>query len=94
MAQVAGAIVAAGLLVILLRGQPQGYDPSVGGLAANGFGEHSPAHFRLLAVFLAETFGTMILVTTVLGATGPKKGRDHGHAIVLPNESRKIRTSA
>src|ERR1019366_3999182 len=30
-AQVAGAVVAAGMLVLLLRGQPRGYDPSVGG---------------------------------------------------------------
>src|SRR5579862_4511115 len=32
-AQVAGAIVASGMLIVLLRGQPLGYDPSIAGLA-------------------------------------------------------------
>src|SRR5580704_796847 len=34
-AQLVGAIVASGLLVVLLKAGPLGYDPSVGGLAAN-----------------------------------------------------------
>jgi len=69
-AQILGAIVACGLILLIAKNG--GLDPVANGFAANGFGEHSPAHFGLLAVFLAETFGTMILVITVLGATGPK----------------------
>src|SRR5580658_10246856 len=53
-AQLVGGIVAAGLLVILLKGRPEGYDASVGGLAANGFGDHSPGHYGLGVAFLAE----------------------------------------
>jgi aquaporin Z len=68
-AQVAGAIVAAGMLVILLRGQPQGYDPSIGGLAANGFGDHSPGHFGMPAALVAEVILTFIFLTVILGAT-------------------------
>src|SRR5580704_10097075 len=34
-AQLLGAIVASGALVVLLKAGPLGYDPSVGGLAAN-----------------------------------------------------------
>jgi len=71
-AQVAGAIVAAGLLVILLRGQPQGYDPSVGGLAANGFGEHSPGHYSMAAALVAEVILTFIFLTVILGSTAKK----------------------
>src|SRR5580692_11967790 len=71
-AQVAGAIVAAGMLVILLRGQPQGYDPSIGGLAANGFGEHSPGHYSMAAALVAEVILTFIFLTVILGATAKK----------------------
>src|SRR5512143_3279865 len=35
-AQVIGGLVAAGALVFLLKGQPQGYDAAASGLAANG----------------------------------------------------------
>src|ERR1700733_12321844 len=71
-AQVAGAVVAAGLLVILLRGQPQGYDPSVGGLAANGFGDHSPRHYSMAAALVAEVILTFIFLTVILGSTAKK----------------------
>src|ERR1700743_354058 len=43
--QVLGGIVAAWLLVIIAGGN--GSDPVAGGLAANGFGEHSPGHYNL-----------------------------------------------
>src|ERR1700727_308632 len=39
-AQLVGAIVAAGALVVLVKAQPQGYDAAVSGLAAHGFGDH------------------------------------------------------
>jgi aquaporin Z len=39
------------------------------GLAATGFDLHSPGHYSLIAGFLAEVFLTMLLVSTVLGAT-------------------------
>src|SRR5215471_18877986 len=41
-AQVLGAIVAAAVLLFIAKGLPAGYDPAVGGFAANGYGEHSP----------------------------------------------------
>jgi aquaporin Z len=71
-AQLAGGIVAAGMLVVLLKGTPQGYDASVGGLAANGFGEHSPGHYGIGAAFLAELVLTFIFLTVILGATSKK----------------------
>src|SRR5207253_6741656 len=36
-AQLAGGVVASGLLVVLLKSAPDGYDAATGGLAANGF---------------------------------------------------------
>src|SRR5215472_8361675 len=53
-AQVVGAIVAAGVLLLIAKGLPTGYDPAVGGLAANGYGEHSPMRYGLGAAFVAE----------------------------------------
>ena len=71
-AQVVGAIVASGVLLLLLKGQPLGYDPSVGGLAANGFGAHSPGHYGLGAAIVAETILTFIFLTVILGATSKR----------------------
>jgi aquaporin Z len=71
-AQVLGAIIAAGLVLLIANGLPQGYDPSQAGLAANGFGPHSPGGYSMMAGFFAEVILTMFLVFTVLGATDPK----------------------
>ena len=58
--------------MVLLKAQPQGYDPSVGGLAANGFGDHSPGHFGLGAAILAEAILTFVFLTVILGATSKR----------------------
>jgi len=68
-AQLVGAIVAAGLLVLILKGQPAGYDASVAGLAANGYGDHSPGRYNLGASLLSEILLTFIFLTVILGAT-------------------------
>jgi aquaporin Z len=68
-AQIIGAIVAAGVLLIVAQGRNGGYDPSMSGFAANGFGEHSPENYSMLAAFVAEVVLTFFLVFTVLGAT-------------------------
>jgi aquaporin Z len=68
-AQVLGAIAAAALLLLIAKGAPGGYDPSVAGFAANGYGEHSPGQYNLLSAFLVEVVLTFFLVFTVLGAT-------------------------
>jgi aquaporin Z len=67
--QIIGAIVAAGVLLLIAKGLPAGYDPAVGGFAANGYGEHSPTGYSLGAAFLVEVVLTAFLVLTVLGAT-------------------------
>ena len=67
--QIIGAIIAAGVLLLIAKGLPAGYDPAVGGLAANGYGEHSPTGYGLGAAFLVEVVLTAFLVLTVLGAT-------------------------
>ena len=71
-AQVIGAIIAAGCVLFIARGLPGGYAAHISGLASNGYGPHSPGLYALPACFLAEIILTMFLVITVLGATDIK----------------------
>jgi aquaporin Z len=71
-AQIVGAIVAAGVLLIVAGGTTGGYDPSAAGFAANGYGAHSPGGYNLMAAFVAEVVLTFFLVFTVLGSTDIK----------------------
>lgn len=68
-AQLIGAIVAAALVLAIAHGQPGGYDVHAQGLAANGFGAHSPGGYGLGAGLLAEIILTFIFVTVIMGAT-------------------------
>lgn len=68
-AQTIGAIIAAGVLLVIANGGPGGYNAAASGLAATGYGAHSPGGYGLWAAFVAEMFLTMLLVVTVLGAT-------------------------
>ena len=69
-AQVAGAVLAAGVLYLIASGNP-GFDLS-SGLAANGFGQHSPGGYSLLAGATAEIVLTFMFVFLILGATDPR----------------------
>jgi aquaporin Z len=66
-AQVAGGIAAAGVLYIIASGKA-GFDLS-GGFASNGFGEHSPGGYSLLACFVAEVVLTLMFLLVIHGAT-------------------------
>src|SRR4051794_9816231 len=68
-AQVLGAVVAAGLLLAIVNGRKAGYDASLEGLGANGYGAHSPDGYAWGAAFAAEVVLTSFLVFTVLAAT-------------------------
>jgi len=68
-AQLFGAIIAAGVLLAIANGAPGGYDAHTAGLAANGFGAHSPGHYSLGAGLLSEIVLTFIFLTVILGAT-------------------------
>jgi aquaporin Z len=68
-AQLLGAALASFALLVLLKNGPTGYDAAVGGLAANGFGDHSPGHFGMGAALAAEVILTFIFMTVILGAT-------------------------
>ena len=66
-AQVLGAIVAAALLAWIASGAP-GFDIA-GGLASNGYGEHSPGGYSLGAGFVTEVVLTLMFLFVILGAT-------------------------
>lgn len=65
-AQVLGAIVAAGALYVILTGKA-GAD--IGGFAANGYGEHSPGGYSLLSALLIEVILTAFFLIVILGST-------------------------
>src|SRR6185295_1745422 len=52
-AQVAGALLAAALLLFIAKGAP-GYDIGANGLAQNGYGNESPGHYALPAALVCE----------------------------------------
>lgn len=68
-AQVLGAIVAAGLIYLIATGKPgftlSGSNP----LATNGFGIHSPGSYSLIACFITEVVLTFVFLIVILGAT-------------------------
>jgi aquaporin Z len=66
-AQVLGAIAAAGVLFVIASGAP-GFDVSKG-FASNGFGAHSPGGYSLLAALVTEVVMTMFFLIVILGAT-------------------------
>ena len=68
--QVLGAIAAAQVLVFIAAGN--GVDPLAGGLAANGFGDHSPGHYNMMAGLVCEVVMTAIFLFVIMGATDKK----------------------
>ncbi len=67
LAQVAGGIAGAGVLYIIASGKP-GFDVS-GGFASNGFGEHSPGGYSMIACLVAEVVLTFGFLMIILGST-------------------------
>src|ERR1700759_125057 len=67
-AQVVGAILAAGLLLFIAKGAP-GYDIASNGLAQNGYGDASPGHYSMAAGLACEVVLTAGFLLVILGAT-------------------------
>ena len=71
--QVVAGFVAGLALWGIANGQP-GFD-ATGNMAANGYGEHSPGKYGLLAVFIAEVLLTAVFLYVILGATDTRAPR-------------------
>jgi aquaporin Z len=67
LAQVAGAIAAAGVLYLIASGK-SGFDLA-GGFASNGYGEHSPGGYSPTAALVCEIVMTFMFLIVILGAT-------------------------
>ena len=66
-AQVLGAIVAGGVLYVIANGAA-GFDVSKG-FASNGYGDHSPGKYTMLAALVTEVVMTMFFLIIILGST-------------------------
>jgi aquaporin Z len=66
-AQVIGAVAGAGVLYLIASGKA-GFDLA-GGLASNGYGEHSPGGYSLTAGFITEVVMTFMFLIIILGST-------------------------
>jgi aquaporin Z len=66
-AQVVGGIAAAGVLYVIASGQA-GFTLD-GGFASNGYAEHSPGEYSLVACLVAEVVLTFAFLIIILGST-------------------------
>jgi aquaporin Z len=67
-AQVLGGIAAAAVLYIIATGNGS----EIGNFAANGYGEHSPGGYSLVAAIVTEFVMTFMFLIVILGATDQK----------------------
>lgn len=67
LSQVSGGVLGAGVLFVIASGKA-GFSVA-DGFAANGYAEHSPGEYSLLACLLAEIVLTFMFLLIILGAT-------------------------
>jgi len=66
--QILGAVAAAAVLYVIVTGNGS----SIGNFAANGYGEHSPGNYSMLAAIVTEFVMTFMFLIVILGATDEK----------------------
>ncbi len=66
-AQLVGGVLAASVLAFIAAGN--GTDAVAGGLAANGFGDHSPGHYSQGVALATEFLMTFFFLLVILGVT-------------------------
>ncbi len=66
-AQVLGGAAGAAVLWVIASGQ-DGFS-TAGGFASNGYGEHSPGQYKMVAALVAEVVLTFFFLLIILGAT-------------------------
>lgn len=66
-AQVLGAVAAGAVLFFIASGKT-GFDVTAG-FATNGYGEHSPGGYSMMAALVTEVVMTMMFLLIILGAT-------------------------
>ena len=66
--QILGALVAAGVLYVILTGKASGW---TGGLGQNGWGPGYLGEYSMLSAFVFEVVATFLFLVTILGVTHP-----------------------
>jgi aquaporin Z len=69
-AQVVGGIAGAAVIYLIVSGNA-GFNPD-GGFASNGYGDHSPGKYSMVAGFIAEFVLTGMFLVVIMGATSAK----------------------
>ncbi len=69
LAQVLGGIAGAGILYVIATGKP-GFE--LGSFAANGYGDHSPGGYNMIAALVTEIVMTFMFLIVIMGATHSK----------------------
>jgi len=65
--QVLGAVAAGGVLFLIASGQA-GFS-TAGGFASNGYGDHSPGGYTMVAALICEVVMTAMFLVIIMGAT-------------------------
>ena len=76
--QVLGGITGAAVLYIIVTGNGS----QIGDFAANGYGEHSPGKYSMLAAILTEFVMTFMFLLVILGATDERAAKAFAGAAI------------
>jgi aquaporin Z len=83
-AQLVGAIIGAGILLLILKGRLAGYDVAAGGLGQNGWGVGYLGGYGMGSAIIVEFLATLIFVVVILAVTSsPATGAVAGLVIGL-----------
>lgn len=74
--QLLGAIAGAGVLYLIVTNQKD--FESIGGFAANGYEEHSPGGYNMVAALITEIVLTFFFLIIILGATHSNAAKGFG----------------
>lgn len=70
-AQLIGGVIGAGILYLIASGKP-GFDVVASGFATNGYAEHSPGGYSMMAGFITELIATAFFLFVILSVTDKK----------------------
>ena len=75
-AQVLGGVIVAGLLYMIASGKP-GFDLAASGLAANGYGAHSPGGYSMVSGLICEITMSAMFILIIMGVTDKRVPAGH-----------------
>jgi aquaporin Z len=85
--QIIGGLVGATVIFIIAKSSAVHFSASTSGFASNGYGLHSPGHFKLGAVMLAEVFFTGVFVFIIASTSRLSMTVIHLISIPIDNTS-------